>query len=245
MGHLTTRVKRNICIGTGALLLAGAGTGFVVQNAEQTTVTDSDGAKITYDSADHVGTTENGRKYAPRPAQEFRDQKCDLTPQGEIKSGTPNQITAPETDLSAPITTTDDMTQLPDAPKTAWFDRSQPLGATSGHSVIAGHVDYAPGALSQDGGELSPLGKNLHKLQPCSHIYVTGNSGKTEEIVLTSLYRAEQEKIEQTGIYTVTGERRIDLVTCAGESLESVGGDNQFHYRFNLIAEGTPVKAVS
>lgn len=242
MGHLTTRVKRNICIGAGALLLAGAGTGFVMQTAGQSTVTDSDGVKVTYSAADHVGTTEEGRKYAPRPSHEFRNQKCDLTPKREAGHDAKNQVAVPGTDLTAPISTTGDMTRLPNAPQAAWFDQSSPLGSTTGHSVIAGHVDYAPGALSEKGGELSPIGKNLHQLQPCTHLYVTGNSGKTEEVVLTSLYRVEQEKIEQTGIYTTTGPRRIDLVTCAGESLEAVGGSNQFHYRYNLVAEGTPVK---
>lgn len=238
---VSLRVKRTACIASGAVLLAGATTGFVLHEAGKDTVTDQDGTSVEFANPDHVGKTDSGVKYAPRPASEFHNQKCDLSPQGDTDSAT-GRVSISGTDITAPLQQTNSLASLPDAPNVAWYQGSAPIGSSAGKSVVAGHVDFAPGAKSATGGELSPFG-HLHEIDPCQHITATDADGDPHEYAATSMYTVKQEDIESSGIYTTDGDPKLELITCSGKSIDDAGGANQFNYQYNLVVEATPVEA--
>lgn len=217
----------------------------------------SDGSEQTpdgtvYSSGDRVGTMADGAstiKYAPRPEKEFRDAKCDLTPK---KQGNPPSLLSwdiPSIDSKSEMQPDDgDGTlNLPDAPKGTSRTVNAQLGDKTGAIFQAGHVDYAPGILSSEGGELSPWG-HLHRLDPCAYVYERGADGKDYEFVVTDLYTVKQDQLkDQKDLFRLDGPLSLYLITCSGKSVGDDGGsaDNRlgFNYEYNLIVKAVPVKA--
>lgn len=238
-----SRTSRTGYVTAGAVLLALAGGMFAVQHAGATTTTDQDGTQVTYSDAEHVGTTGDGLKYAPRPGEEFRGQKCpSTTPATHTLSK--NELEAGSLPSAVPVGHSSDLSALPDAPATVRYDPSAPLGSHQGKTVIAGHVDYSPGARSAAGGELSPFG-HLHQTRPCEHITATDDAGHPHTYAVTDLYTVPQEEIESTGIFTRSGPSGLVLVTCSGPSVGDTGTTIGFSYRYNLVVEATPVEVAA
>lgn len=233
MKPLSGRVKRTAGMAAGAILAAGATTGFIVHHAHSSTVTDQDGVTVTYTGDDRVGSTNDGMKYAPRPTNEFRAQRCDLSPQ-QAPAASPDQLALPAAGIEAPVGPGADLAALPPAPQTTWFTGSAPVGADHGKTLIAGHVDHAD-------GKLSPFGQ-LHTAAPCEHIFLSDTHGQQHEYVLTDMYTVPQDQIETVGIYTRTGDPALVLVTCSGPSVADAHGDGQAAYHYNLILEAVPVE---
>ena len=220
---------------TGSVLVVGSAVGLSQHTAADFTSTDEDGVTVTYSRQGYVGTTDDGLTYAPRPAAEFRAEACDLTTKAPAEVPAPGQLTVPGIGVEVPLSTSTDLSSLPDAPEVVRYQDSALLGADEGKTVVAGHVDYAA-------GKLSPFGQ-LHTISPCEHIYVTDTEGQAHEYVLTDIYTVPQEQIEDTGIYTMTGDPALVLVTCSGPSVTDAGGDELFNYRYNLVLEAVPAEA--
>lgn len=244
MAQLSWHFKRTGYLATGIALVLAATAGLIGHQATTTTATDPSGITVTYTNPDRVGTTDDGLKYAPRPATEFRHHQCPRTPQDHAPQVPAHQLTVPDAQIQVPVGTSSDLSHLPDAPNTVHYDHSAPIGATHGKTIIAGHVDYAPGTRSARGGELSPFGK-LHTVQPCTHVFAGDDDGPTHEYVVTDLYTAPQQQIEDTGIYATTGKPALVLVTCSGPSVGEIGTDIGFTYSHNLIVEAAPVEVAS
>lgn len=239
----TSRTSRTGYATAGAALLVVAGGMFAVQQAGATTTTDQDGTQVTYADAEHVGTTDEGMKYAPRPGKEFRGKTCPSTVSA-APSLSANELEADSLPATVPVGHSSDLSALPDAPASVRYDPSAPLGSPHGKTVIAGHVDYSPGTRSAAGGELSPFG-HLHKIRPCEHITATDEAGRPHTYAVTDLYTAPQSEIESTGIFTRSGDPGLALVTCSGPSVGDTGTTIGFAYRYNLVVEAAPVEVAA
>ena len=105
-----------------------------------------------------------------------------------------------------------------------WRDSAEP-GATTGTTLLAGHVDSAKAG----GGAFYAL-KNAR-----SGDIVTLQAGaKTLRYRVTSMRRVAKGALP-TGIYTRTGQPRLVLVTCGGPFDTRTG-----HYRDNIIVTAVP-----
>lgn len=185
-----------------------------------------------------VSIDDQGAKWAPEPEQEFRHAQCDLTATTSPQYPSEYTLSIPGTDFYSPLETRYELT-FPDAPAGMWWEQSAPIGSTGyGPAITAGHIDYAPGALTPEGGELSPWG-TLHAIDECTHIFATDANGETTEYVITDKYTITQEDIATTGIFDPTHPANLILITCSGRTLEDVGAANQFNYQYNLILEAT------
>lgn len=234
-----TERKGYMAVGT-VMMLAATAT-FLLHRSDTTTVIDQDGSKVAYTSEDRVGKTEDGLKYAPRPATEFRNRSCPLNAQAPATKPGKNELAVPAAHITVPVSVSSDLSALPPAPATVRYRESAKIGASRGKTIIAGHVDHGPGVLSAQGGELSPFG-HLHTVEPCSHVYVSGPDARTHEYVVTDMYTVPQEQIEDTGIYSTRGKPELVMVTCSGPSVGDTGSRAGFVYRYNLVVEAQPVK---
>lgn len=242
LNHFSLTGKRARYAAAGALLVVGASVGLTTHLTGSKTSTDADGVTVTYARQGHVGTTDKGLTYAPRPATEFRAQSCDLSPQAPARMPARGQLTVPNINIEVPVGISANLSALPEAPQVVRFDASAPLGSPQGKTVIAGHVDYTPAPGDSGTNKLSPFGQ-LHTASPCDHIYAADAEGKQREYVLTDMYTVPQDQIEAAGIYTTTGAPKLVLVTCSGPAVKDAQGDDLFAYRYNLILEAVPAKA--
>lgn len=225
------RLGPTVSIVAGGLLCIAAVSGFVLTQSSTTSSVDQDGVKVTSHGSNRVESTDEGKRYAPRPVEEFRNETCPDT--GRQQRADPGTISWDQGKFTAPLKITDDLS-LPDAPAAAWYSASAPIGAGAGHTVVAGHVDHT------DNDDLSPFG-HLHEIQPCSRIAATDQQGKTQQYVVTSKYTQPQQDLESTGIFSTDGKPELALVTCSGPSVADVGEGFRFHYKYNLIVEATPI----
>ncbi|MBG6184741.1 LPXTG-site transpeptidase (sortase) family protein [Arthrobacter sp. CAN_A214] len=226
--------KRAGLVVTGGVLVVGSAVGLSQHTAAAVTSTDEDGVTVTYSRQGYVGTTDDGLTYAPRPVAEFRAEACDLSSKEPAQVPAPAQLAVPGIGVEVPLGTSADLSSLPDAPEVVHYEGSALLGFEQGKTVIAGHVDYVA-------GKLSPFGQ-LHTIAPCDHIYVTDAEGQAHEYVLTDMYTVPQEQVEDAGIYTMTGDPALVLVTCSGPSVSDAGGNELFNYRYNLVLEAVPAE---
>lgn len=202
-----------------------------------------------------VFRTQDGLAYAPEPLHEFRDKTCDMTPLNEVTELSPNTWSAPHIQRAIQDVPTEasfieagqnnETIVAPDAPEGIIFEPGAQVGDTEGAILLAGHVDYAPGALSANGGEYSPWAQ-LHRFDSCDHIYVTNSEGLIEEYVVVSVYTEDQDIVAVDQEYfRNTGQKTLYLVTCSGKSVGNTGGVFQFNYKDNLIVKALPVHTTS
>lgn len=206
----------------------------------------------------HVAVAEDGTKQAPTPTRTFAGTACpDTTRTPAPAAGDPGTWTIPALGITAPWHTDTHGTQpvLPDAPAGIRYEPSRPLGAATGPTIMAGHVDYAPGALSAAGGELSPWG-HLHDAKDCQQITVTDEDGHPHRYVITGLDTASQNDLKapadgtpedqltewQRKLYRSGNDAHVlYLITCSGPSVGDAGGAFQFRYADNLIVTAHPI----
>ncbi|MFJ3032668.1 class F sortase [Rothia terrae] len=186
-----------------------------------------------------VSVDPQGAKWAPAPDHEFRNATCDLSPDQEAKFPTQPAISIPSIGES-PLEQNTELT-FPEAPAGMWWSQSPAFGEDTSNAatVTAGHVDYSPGTLSQNGGELSPLWGNLHSANECEHVFVTDFNGEHHEYVITSKYIVKQTELYDQGILSRPG---LEMITCSGKTLKDVGNENQFNYENNLVVEAQHIK---
>lgn len=186
---------------------------------------------------------------APAPETTYTDQTC---PDAEItdEPREPGTWSIPEMDLTAPFTDDTHWTSpvLPDATAGIRYEPSMPVGSKHGATILAGHVDYAPGALSEAGGELSPWG-HLHEAKPCQQLTVTTDDGKAHHYWITGLDTTDQDQLTSSTesstwaeqLFRADGDPNLYLITCSGPAVGDAGGAFQFGYADNLIVTATPI----
>lgn len=192
-------------------------------------------------SSPTVSVDSTGAKWAPVPAHEFTNAQCDKTPSRTPRFPDKPGLYIAEIDAESLLEEQTDLTFL-DAPAGIWWNKSSPFGQTShGATVAAGHVDFAPGAISPEGGELSPFWGKLHneKVAECTHIFATDFNLKHHEYVITDKYTVKQEELATT-TQALTHDG-LTLITCSGKTLEDVGKKNQFNYENNLSIEAQEI----
>lgn len=206
-----------------------------------TACSNSPQSSSTATSQPTISTDTDGAKWAPIPEQEFKDASCSPTPAEHPAFPHEAAINIPTIGQS-PLEQNADLT-FPEAPAGIWWSQSPAFGedTSQGATVTAGHVDYSPGTLSQNGGELSPLWGNLHSVNECEHVFVTDFTGEHHEYVITSKYIVKQTELYDQGILSRPG---LEMITCSGKTLKDVGNENQFNYENNLVVEAQPIKGV-
>lgn len=213
----------------------------------------SDEPTPVFSDSDHVGSVLKDGKifsYAPMPEEEFRNASCDLTPNQQVTEGTPNSWSIPHIGQTSELTVSGDsgVLDIPDAPKGTIYSQDAQLGDTQGAIFQAGHVDYAPGALSDQGGELSPWGY-LHKVKPCTRVYQFDENGTMYEFVITDLYTVGQNDLaSQEEMFRLEGDLALYMVTCSGATVDNTGGSENtdrigFNFEYNLVVKAVPVSA--
>lgn len=227
--------RRAVCF-AGAAALALSGCTLLIFDSNSGIMPTS----VTEDT-EFVAVNDAGMKVAPTPGSEFRAQECSTEPSGIYPGLTPRQMSIPDHEIVTSFESRNDLS-LPAAPKGIIYTDSAPLGADEGKTVTAGHVDYAPNVLSRQGGELSPWGY-LHEVESCDSVYVSDEDGQIREYTITDKYVVGKDELEDSGVFAETGEHKLVMVTCSGESATDAGQDFQFSYDHNLVVEASEVLA--
>lgn len=132
---------------------------------------------------------------------------------------TPATISIPAIDVEAAVESVGILDNgqmgVPEDPqKAGWFEPGTEPGST-GNSVIAGHVDSRTGpAVFYD----------LDQLEKGDEITVSDENGEEKTYVVEKL---ESYPMDDSPIETIFGssdEKRLNLITCTGEFLSSIGG---------------------
>lgn len=238
--------------GVGAVLIAGAAGSYLLNLQNQTQAAQA--------SLDTIAV-------APEPKHEFVDATCNspsepLPPAPEMSA---NSWYSPALDVGAGFVPSEILPISSTSNDGIIYSPSQAVGSSEGVSLLVGHVDYEPGALSSKGGELTAWG-HLNELEACSLLYTTTQDGQVIASQVVSIIVApqfdpdlearasaspddtdlaaalyEQQAIEKR-LFTAVGDSKITLLTCSGPSVEDVGGSFQFRYANNLIIETTPIQ---
>lgn len=186
-------------------------------------------AKVSIDSA--------GAKWAPESAREFHNITCEEKPTKNPEYPQEPGLRIDEIKAETLLQESAELT-FPEAPAGIWWSQQSEFGAhDKGATITAGHIDYSPGNLSSEGGELSPFWGNLHQevVDSCTRVFVTDFKGEHHEYVITSKYLVDQDELAETT--TALTHKGLSMITCAGKTIDSVGGDNQFNYEKNLVLE--------
>ncbi|WP_422933406.1 class F sortase [Sinomonas sp. P47F7] len=143
------------------------------------------------------------------------------------------RIEIPDLGLRVPIVETTDKDGylvLPDAPQIAHYVRAAPLGAARGSTVLAGHVNFADGALA-------PL-EGLARIAVDAPVYLTASDGSTRRYRVIGLETYPKAGLSPS-IFDREGPARLVLITCDQNSpIVSVGGVVQ--YANNTVATAVP-----
>lgn len=118
---------------------------------------------------------------------------------------------------------------VPDPPEVGWFDQSAPLGATSGATIVAGHVDTRS-------GDLTALGK-LAGIEPGATIHVRDDAGQVHAYQVTAVDLFDQGNIP-AAMFATSGDPVLRVITCAGKL---IGEPGTFNYEKNLVVTATKV----
>lgn len=143
---------------------------------------------------------------------------------GSVSQGP--QVVVPAVGLSSPLMATggrDGWLVLPEPPHSTWYERSAPIEATSGSTVIASHVDHGH-------GESAPFGQ-LWRVQKGTPVLVRDFAGRTWAFEVDEVTVHERTGLPES-IFDPTGERRLYLVTCSGDV---ISGADQPYYENNLV----------
>lgn len=124
--------------------------------------------------------------------------------------------------------TEDNVMTLPsDLSKVGLLDTVQPLSAEQGSTVLAGHVTY-----HGQRGALYYLGE----VPPGSRIQTWDDAGQRQDWVVSGVRLHRQGELPDE-IFATDGERRLHLVTCGGEIVETSRG---WLYSDNIVVTAVP-----
>ncbi|MBL3685662.1 class F sortase [Leucobacter zeae] len=149
----------------------------------------------------------------------------------------PDMLAAPEVDLSIPLTrlgldAAGDF-QVPDSAEASIYSDGAQLGPDQrkGSVFALGHVNFPDGSFA-------PMA-SIAKLTPGSRITTTDSDGDREEWMATSMKVVPRDGLTPD-MWSLGGDRRLVLVTCAGEINASVGVVTEFTENLVVIAEPVP-----
>ncbi|QRZ61819.1 hypothetical protein [Rothia sp. ZJ932] len=204
---------------------------------------------------------------APEPDTEYEKVQCQAPSIGSLPELEPNTWSIPAINAQARFAVSSTLPADADTNDGILYAPSEEIHSTQGASLIAGHVDYSPGVLSEEGGELTNWG-NLNEANPCSIAYVSDQEGKVKPYLVATKKVSPQydpaleayveanphdtqakKKLEEQNrtvqeLFRSTGPYSIYLLTCSGPAVADVGGSFQFRYQDNLYLSLIPFEQV-
>ncbi|MFK4637156.1 sortase (surface protein transpeptidase) [Paenarthrobacter histidinolovorans] len=97
--------------------------------------------------------------------------------------------------------------EIPSPEKIGYYTPAAPIGAATGSTLLAGHVNngLSPGALW-----------NLAKAQKGAHVYITNSTGQQFTYKITTARTIQRQPLPED-TYTLDGTPQLVIITCAGE----------------------------
>lgn len=183
--------------------------------------------------------------YAPMPSEQVRDRKeCNNKASGIIPAGVPGfGWLIPELGVGTKVVASGSSAGRLVLPVTTdgsgvWYEKSNPLTATAGSTILAGHVN-------RRNYYLSPWGY-LHRLGGCEHLFLGDGSGGVSEWCVSDVFTVPQSELgEVAGMWDKGGVRSLWLVTCSGRQVgedgaAASGSTFGFGYEYNLVVRCVP-----
>lgn len=224
---------------------------YTVQNRGATPVATTDAGEPVYqppkdDVGDKMPVLDDNTLYAPKPEVEVHAAVCEVDA-AKVTSDVPANLPAfgwsiPTQGISSSLSASGSTSGRMVLPITAdgsgiWYSKSNPITASEGSTILAGHVN-------RRSYYLSPWGY-LHQLSGCERLFLTDGNGHVTQWHVTDMFTVPQDKLtEVQGMWDKTGDRSLWLVTCSGQQVGSDGatGGNTFgfNYRYNLVVRCAP-----
>ncbi|MGW2210700.1 class F sortase [Streptomyces sp. NPDC001781] len=119
--------------------------------------------------------------------------------------------------------------EVPADPKrVGWYRFSPAPGASSGSSVVVGHVDSKGRGL----GVLAAL----NNVRRGDIVRVTRSAGRPVDFRVVSRRTVAKDAVDAAGAFRVQGPAVLTVITCTGPYVASEGG-----YQNNLVVTAEPV----
>lgn len=148
----------------------------------------------------------------------------------------PNMLAIPDLDIRSEVISTGIGSAggmvLPPPAQVSHLDNGVHYGQPEGTNLIAGHVD--------DGDRTRGAMWALHQIQPGTPIYVTDDAGRMIEYRANSLTLYDKVALP-LDLFATTGEPRLALVTCGGETIPDPYLPSGFTYKDNVVVTAEPV----
>lgn len=175
------------------------------------------------------------------PAPTLQQQFSTKDPVVRDDSPTPtglgaNKLSIPSIGLQVDLVPSDSngkTIELPSSEKAGIYTGTSPLGAKTGNTLIAGHVNFKDGSLA-------PMSK-ITKITNGAKVFVTDNSGRIYSFAVTSAHDYPKQALPPF-VYQTTGERSLTVATCTGQ-IGLVEGETTFLDNILITAKPTSAGA--
>lgn len=225
---------------------------YTAVHRDATPVATSDAGQAVYQppadlEGDKMPVLDDYTLYAPEPANEVHAPACEADA-NKVTSDIPANLPAfgwhiPSLGVSSSMTSSGVQNGRMVLPITTdgsgiWYSPSNPISATEGSTILAGHVN-------KQNYYLSPWGY-LHRLKGCERVFVTDGAGKVTQWHVTEMYTVPQSDLTKVNeMWQKTGSRSLWLVTCAGSQVgndgaSAYGNTFGFGYQYNLVVKCEP-----
>lgn len=225
---------------------------YTVEHRDATPVATTDaGSPVYQPPADSEGekmpVLEDYTLYAPAPEVEVREAACEADA-SKITTDIPGNLPAfgwsiPSHGISASLTASGATGGKMVLPITTdgsgiFYSPSNPITATEGSTILAGHVN-------KRNYYLSPWGY-LHRLKGCERVFVTDGHGNVTQWHVVDMFTVPQNQLTSLDkMWEKTGERSLWFVTCSGAQVGSDGDQGAgntfgFGYQNNLVVRCAP-----
>lgn len=183
--------------------------------------------------------------YAPMPVEQVHDRKeCNSQASAVVPVGVPRfGWFIPDLGVGASVVPSGSSAGRLVLPVTSdgsgvWYERSNPLTAVEGSTILAGHVN-------RRNYYLSPWGY-LHRLTGCEHLFLGDGVGGVSEWCVSDVFTVPQKELGGVaGMWDRKGARSLWLVTCSGRQVgedgaAASGSTFGFGYEYNLVVRCVP-----
>lgn len=183
--------------------------------------------------------------YAPMPVEQVHNrQDCNNKASGITPTGVPRfGWFVPDLGVGASVVASGSSAGRLVLPVTSdgsgvWYERSNPLTAVEGSTILAGHVN-------RRNYYLSPWGY-LHRLSGCERLFLGDGVGGVSEWCVSDVFTVPQKELGGVaGMWDSAGERSLWLVTCSGRQVGEDGAGVSgstfgFGYEYNLVVRCVP-----